>query len=317
MVWEKRQSRSEMAWALAARQHGVVTRRQLIDLGMSQRALEHRLMIGRLHRIDRGIYAVGRPALSQEGRWMAAVLACGRGAVLSNGSAAALWGIGPALSCIEVTIPIASPRRRAGVRIHRRPNLRPAHVTSHRGIPVTNPVRTLIDLARRLDQGPMERAINEADRLDLTSPEVLSAALDAYPSVLGVGRLKSIIGARTFRMTDSELERRFLPLVDAVRLPRPLTRQRVNGFRVDFFWPDLRLVVETDGLRYHRTPAQQARDRLRDQAHLTAGFTPLRFTHAQVRFEPGHVRETLAAVVSRLRVEARGGDRPLAPRRSP
>jgi len=129
--------------------------------------------------------------------------------------------------------------------------------------------------------------------------------------------LRALLDRRTFRLTDSELERRFLPLVDAVRLARPLTRQRVNGFRVDFFWPDLRLVVETDGLRYHRTPAQQARDRLRDQAHLAAGFTPLRFTHAQVRFEPAHVRETLAAVVSRLRMESREDDRQLAPRRSP
>jgi very-short-patch-repair endonuclease len=314
---ETHHSTNGSVWRLAASQHGVIARRQLLGLGLSDQSIKHRVTTGRLHRIERGIYAVGRPGLTHRGRWMAAVLGCGSGAALSHGSAAALWGIGPALSCVEVTIPIASPRRRAGVRIHRRPNLRPAHVTSHRGIPVTNPVRTLIDLARRLDQGRMERAINEADRLDLTSPEALSAALDAYPSVPGVGRLKSIIDARTFRMTDSELERRFLPLVDAVRLPRPLTRQCVNGFRVDFFWPDLRLVVETDGLRYHRTPAQQAHDRLRDQAHLAAGFTPLRFTHAQVRFEPAHVRETLAAVASRLRTESCEGDRPLAPRRSP
>ena len=100
-----------------------------------------------------------------------------------------------------------------------------------------------------------------------------------------------MLDRRTFRLTDSELERRFLPLARAAGLPVPLTRQRVNGFEVDFFWPDLGLVVETDGLRYHRTPAQQARDRLRDQAHTAAGLTPLRFTHAQVRFEPGHVRE--------------------------
>ncbi len=102
-------------------------------------------------------------------------------------------------------------------------------------------------------------------------------------------------------MTDSELERQFLPLARAAGLPLPLTQQPLNGFRVDFYWPDLGLVVETDGLRYHRTPSQQARDRLRDQAHAAVGLTPLRFTHAQVRFEPNHVRDTLAAVASRLK----------------
>jgi very-short-patch-repair endonuclease len=109
-----------------------------------------------------------------------------------------------------------------------------------------------------------------------------------------------MLGARTFRLTDSELERRFLRIVEKARLPRPLTQQNVAGFRVDFFWPDLGLVVETDGLTYHRTPSQQARDRLRDQAHLAAGLTPLRFTHAQVRYEPNRVAETLALLMSRL-----------------
>jgi very-short-patch-repair endonuclease len=96
-------------------------------------------------------------------------------------------------------------------------------------------------------------------------------------------------------------ERRFLRLVREVGLPVPLTQQHLNGFRVDFYWPDLSLVVETDGLRYHRTPAQQAKDRRRDQAHLVGGLTPLRFTHAQIRFEAGYVRFTLLAVVNRLR----------------
>lgn len=231
---------------------------------------------------------------------MAAVLACGSGAVLSHGSAAALWGIGPLLSSLEVTIPIASPRRRDGVRVHRRPNLLPAHVTVRKAIPVTNPVRTVIDLAVRLGPTRLERTINEADRLGLFDPEELAAALDAFPGVRGVGRLRSILGTRTFRLTDSELERRFLRIVEKARLPLPLTRQKVNGFRVDFFWPDLGLVVETDGLTYHRTPSQQVRDRLRDQTHLASGLTPLRFTHAQVRYESGFVRETLIALVSRL-----------------
>jgi very-short-patch-repair endonuclease len=110
---------------------------------------------------------------------------------------------------------------------------------------------------------------------------------------------RELLDRRTFRLTDSELERRLLPIVRRVGLPPPETGAEVNGFRVDFYWPDLGLVVETDGLRYHRTPAQQARDRLRDQMHLAAGTTPLRFTHAQVRFEPEHVEGTLTSVTHR------------------
>ena len=232
---------------------------------------------------------------------MAAVLGCGSRTVLSHGSAAALWGVGiEPTDWIEVSVSASSARRRPGVRVYRRPNLRSFDVTARDGIPVTGPVRTLIDLARRLDHAGLERAINEADRLELTDPETLLAALDAYPGQPGVGRLRDILGRHTFRLTESELERRFLPLAADAGLSPPLTGQRLNGFKVDFFWPHLALVVETDGLRYHRTPARQARDRLRDQAHTAAGMTPLRFTHAQVRFEAGHVRATLAAVVRRL-----------------
>lgn len=294
------QKLADAAWTLAAKQHGVVARRQLLELGLSAQSIQHRLARGRLHRIHRGVYAVGRPALDREGHWIAAVLACGRGAALSYESAAALWGVGPLPASVEVTIPVASPRRCDGIRVHRRPNLLTTHVVVHDAISVTKPVRTAIDLATRLGPARLERMINEADRLGQFSPEGLLAALDEYPGVRGVGPLRSMLGARIFRLTDSELERRFLRIVAGARLPHPLTQQHVAGFRVDFFWPDLGLVVETDGLTYHRTPSQQARDRVRDQAHLAAGLTPLRFTHAQVRYESNHVAATLASLVSRL-----------------
>jgi very-short-patch-repair endonuclease len=112
--------------------------------------------------------------------------------------------------------------------------------------------------------------------------------------------LRTVLDQRTFVLTDSELERLFLPIARGAGLPRPVTGRHLNGFEVDFFWPDLGLVVETDGLRYHRTPAQQSRDRRRDQAHAAAGLTPLRFTHAQVRYEPGYVREVLTSVARHL-----------------
>src|SRR4051794_26434919 len=103
-------------WVLAERQHGVVSRQQLLDAGLSRRGIQHRLKRGRIHSVESGVYAVGRPALTREGRWMAAVLACGPGAMLSHRSAAALWGIGEEGGAIEVTVRTVSPRRRRGVR---------------------------------------------------------------------------------------------------------------------------------------------------------------------------------------------------------
>lgn len=290
------------AWELAARQHGVVTRRQLLGLGLSARAVQHRIDKGRLHPVDRGVYAVGRPDLSRRGLWMAAVLGCGEGAALSYGSAAALWGVGQERrDLVEVSAMSCSVRHRPRLHVFRRSNLRAAEIVVRDGIPVTSVVRTLIDIAGRLDRTALERAVNEADRLGLIDPETLLDAVALHPGKRGVRPLRDLLGERAFRLTDSELERRFLHLVAEAGLPVPLTQQRLNGFRVDFFWPDLRLVVETDGLRYHRTASQQTKDHRRDQAHLTAGFTPLRFTHAQVRFQAGYVRLTLVAVVNRLR----------------
>lgn len=165
--------------------------------------------------------------------------------------------------------------------------------------------RTLLDLAATVGRRTLEAAINEADKLDLTDPESLRAALHTYAGRPGVAVLREVLDRQTFALTDSELERRFLPIARRAGLSLPRTGQRLNGFKVDFYWPDLGLVVETDGLRYHRTPAQQARDRLRDQSHSAAGLTPLRFTHAQVRHEPRYVQSTLAAVAKRLRAAPR------------
>jgi very-short-patch-repair endonuclease len=234
---------------------------------------------------------------------MAAVLACGDGAVLSHSSAAALWRIGPEQrGLVELSLPGRSHRKVPGLRIHRRPSLRSRDVTAEYGIPVTTPVRTLVDMALRLDRTGIERMINEADKYDLAHPPQLREALDERAGEPGAARLRRLLDRRTFRLTKEELERRFLPLACEAGLPVPLTGQWVNGFEVDFHWPDLGLVVETDGLRYHRTPAEQARDRLRDQAHTAAGLTQLRFTHEQVRYEPDHVRRILAQTASRFAI---------------
>lgn len=257
---------------------------------------------GRLHPVWAGVYAIGRPQLTVYGRWMGAVLSCGPQATLSDQSAAALWELRrTGREHVHVTVPWPSTRRRPGIVVHRRKALDASDRTRHCGIPVTTPICTLIDIAPRLSRSELEAAVNEADKRHLTDPEGLRRALDWLPRRPGIAELRRTLDRRTFALTDSQLERRFLPIARKAGFPMPQTGRVVNGFKVDFYWPDLGLVVETDGLRYHRTPAQQTRDRLRDQKHVAAGLTPLRFTHAQVRFEPAYVQATLGAVARRLK----------------
>lgn len=288
-------------WRLAARQHGAISREQLLRGGLTRRAIEHRISTGRLYPLARGVYAVGRPDLPRHGLLMVAVLSCGPGAVVSHESAAALWGIRRARgSIIDVTVPPAARRRRPGVRLHRH-DLDPADRAARDRVPTTGIHRTLLDLAAGLRRDPVEAAVNEADKLGLTTPDRLRSDLERYEGHRGVALLREILDRGTFALTDSELERRFLRLARRAGLGLPQTGRRVNGFKVDFFWPELGLVVETDGLRYHRTAGAQARDRLRDQAHAAAGLTALRFTNAQVRYEPRQVEATLTAVAAQRR----------------
>jgi very-short-patch-repair endonuclease len=232
---------------------------------------------------------------------MGSVLACGPDALLSHQSAAELWGIRVQMNGrIEVSVPANSRRRPRGVHVHRRSGLTDLDRGVHSRIPVTSPARTLADLSGRLSQAQLEAAVNEADKLGRIDLVRLRTALEKMRGQHGASALIHLLDRRTFRLTDSELERRFLRLVNDAGIPPPQTGVWLNGFRVDFLWPDLGLVVETDGLRYHRTPAQQARDRRRDQAHTAAGLTALRFTHAQIRYEAADVVGTLQRVAVRL-----------------
>jgi len=273
------------------------------------KAIEHRVSKGRLHRLRLGVYAVGHADVTRHGTWMAAVLACGPGALLSRASGSCLYGVpprgwwnrgAPEIETISISIPLGARRpRRPGIRIHR-VSLEPADIWSHERIPVTSPARTLIDLATELSGPLIERAVNEFDKLGLIDLESLRAELERRKGQRGVPALRELLDRDTFVLTESELERRFLRLAVSAGLPLPETGVRLNGFLVDFLWRELGLVVETDGLTYHRTPLQQARDRRRDQAHAAAGLTSLRFTHRQVVGEPAAVIRTLAAVATRL-----------------
>jgi very-short-patch-repair endonuclease len=295
------QAASRAAWALAKRQHWTVAWRQLIALGYTREAIAHRIADGRLYPVWRGVYAVGRRDLSPEGFFMAALLGCGDDAVLSHESAAWLWGILKVRGrVIEVTVPPGKNPRHRGIRVHRRALI---DSTRHKHIPVTTPTQTLLDIALRSDGTQLERAVNEAVNRDLVDLDELRAAVIGRP---GGRRLGSMIDRDTFALTDSELEQYFLPIARAAGLPRPQTQAYVNGFRVDFYWPELGLVIEADSLRFHRTPAQQRKDRERDHAHAIAGLTPLRFTHWQIARAPRYVKGVLTAVAATLAPTPRG-----------
>ena len=169
----------------------------------------------------------------------------------------------PPSSMIHVSVPARVRRCHAGIRVHRRRGLATAHLTRNDGIPVTDPILTLVDLAAYAAPGTTEAAIKRTDKLDLVDPETLRAALPDLAGIPGVSPLRRLLDRRTFRLTDSELERAFLRIVQRAGLEPPQTGVVLNGFKVDFFWPSLGLIVETDGLRYHRTAAQQAVDRRR------------------------------------------------------
>jgi hypothetical protein len=286
---------------MARRQHGVVTRKDLLELGFSSAAIEHRLATGRLRPVARGVYTVGWPLTDRKQGWMAAVLVCGDGAVLSHGSAAALWGIGPeGDGPVDVTLRRRRGVSRPGIKVRERLRLPERDVTERFGIPVTTPVRTMIDRATELIPNRLERMVNEADKHDLIDPEALREALDEYPGERGVKLLCTLLDRLTFCLSDTELEVLFRPIAARAGLPTPLTKEIVNNFEVDFYWPDLGLVVETDGWRYHRTPSAQTRDALRDQTHTASGLTTLRFSHYQVAYEPQHVHRILTKTAANL-----------------
>jgi hypothetical protein len=286
---------------MARRQHGVVTRRDLLRIGFSPMAIEHRLATGRLYPVARGVYTVGWPLTDRKQGWMAAVLVCGEGATLSHGSAAALWGVGPeGAGPVDVSIRRHCGVSRPGISARIRPRLSERDISEYHGIPVTTPVRTLIDQATELTPSRLERMVNEADKHDVIDPEALREALDDYAGERGVKPLRALLDRLTFRLSDTELEVFFRPIAAQAGLPMPLTKEMVNGFEVDFYWPDLGLVVEADGWRYHRTASAQTRDALRDQTHTAAGFTTLRFSHYQVKYEPRHVRDVLSRTAANL-----------------
>ena len=227
--------------------HGIVTAAQLRERHLTRHAIAHEQMRGGLHPLHRGVYAVGRPVVTRKGQWLAAVLACGDAAWLSGADAAALLEIRAdrRRPWVEVTIRGPNRRRRPGILVHRTTTLTDRDVTVVDSIPVTGVVRTLIDIAPRLTLRQLERAVNDADGLGLIDPDSLRRELERAPRTHGAALLRRLLDRRTFSRTRSGLERDFLKIALRAGLPKPLTLQVVNGYEVDFYWPQLGLVVET------------------------------------------------------------------------
>lgn len=234
--------------------------------------------MGRLHRIHRGVYAVGHPGISRYGRWMAAALACGEGAAVSHRSAAELWGLlRPIGGPVDISVPGDAGRaRRSGIRLRRRVALRSGVVTRRYGIPLTKPAQTIVDLRGYVSPRDLRRAIRQANVLGLP------------------------IGPETGRdRTRSDLERDFLRICLRYRLPAPDVNVRIGPHLVDFLWRSRHLVVETDGYRYHRGRQAFRDDRARDLDLRQRGFEVLRLSEEQIEDEPERVAEVLRATIAR------------------
>jgi very-short-patch-repair endonuclease len=292
--------------ALAARQHGVVARRQLAALGLGRGAIGRRLAHDRLLLVHRGVYAVGHAQLSLRGRWMAAVLAGPPGTVLSHRDAAALWGIRQVSDgAVEVTTPPGG-HHVPGVRRHRC-SIQPDEITRRDGIPVTEMTRTIIDLAVVLTCPKVERAINEAEVQGLRSGPPLSELLERYRGRRGIACIRLLVQeAAEPAPTRSELEHRFLALIREHHLPEPAVNAGVvtaDGWHeVDLVWRERRLIVELDGHAFHGTRLAFERDRARDRALQVAGWRVLRITWRQLLGQP-------AAIAADLRDLLAGGPR--------
>ena len=289
--------------ALARRQHGVVSLAQLLALGFTASAVRSRVARGRLHRIHRGVYAVGHDRLTRQGRWMAAVLAYGGQAVLSHRSAGGHWELRPDNRwAIDVSVPRPAVHSRRGIQAHITATLTGADVTIHDGIPCTTVARTLLDLSEVVDRRGLERAIDRAEMLRRFDLRAVEDVLARAGGRRGVGVLRSVLGSWSDHgLTETEIEERFFRACDAARLPRPLAnawlRLEDREIKADFLWPAERLVVETDGRATHSTHAAFEEDRRRDQSLVLAGYRVVRFTWRQVTDEPALVAATVRALL--------------------
>jgi very-short-patch-repair endonuclease len=284
---------------VAARQYGLITARQLARCGVNEGAIQYRVQQGTLHRVHRGIYAVGHPSLTSHGRWLAAVLASGPGAALSHRSAAALWRLLPADGGpVDVTGERVR-RGERGVRFHRARRLTAVERARVDGIAVTKVSRTLLDLAETCPTQLLDAAFDAALRRRLITIRGLRRVLARNPGRHGLRPLRALIDDRRRAPTRSELERRFLRLCRVHGIVAPEVNARVAGLEVDALWRHRRLVVELDSWEYHGARDSFERDRARSARLQLAGYEVLRVTYRWIDSAPAEVAAAVASLLAR------------------
>jgi very-short-patch-repair endonuclease len=301
-------SRAWAIHALARRQHGLITRPQLRQFGVGDKAVAAWVRDGRLRRLHRGVYVIGQAPLRKETHWLAAVLACGPGAVLSHRSAAALWEIrADSATRTDVTVPTRNGRRApTGIRVHRSGRLSSGETLVREGIPATTVARTLLDLAETLSDGQLKRTIDESEYRRLFDLNAIIAVVEDNPGRRGGARLRRLAGGPE-QLTESHLEDRMLDLIYRYELRVPLVAHWLEEeYRADFYWPEACLVVETDGGAAHRTRRAFVNDRTRDRRLLAAGIRTIRVTEDDFEDEAALVSDLELALGAR----ANGGGAP-------
>lgn len=295
--------RGQRIATVATAQRGMVAHWQLLEIGISSSSISRMLAAGSLHRVHRGVYAVGHVAEATLAPETAALLACGEGAALSHRTAAALWGMLPPINPdapVDVTLLQGRWGRRPGIRFHRTRQLDPPDVRTLDRLPVTSPARTLIDIATGLSDRELERALDEGFVRRIVRTGEIEQTIARNRTRPGARRLQTLLGRRgSTTITRSEAEERFLALIRAAEVARPRINVRLDGYEVDFLWRERRLVVEVDGYTYHSSRSAFERDRRKDAVLRAAGFDVIRVTWRQMEDEPLAVIARLAQALAR------------------
>jgi very-short-patch-repair endonuclease len=291
--------RDRVVGTIADSQHGVVTRGQLLAAGQTARVIDRAVEAGRLRPVFRGVYAVGHVALRREGWWKAALLACGDRATLSHHSAATIWRLrtDPILP-IDVTASTSGGRKHARITTHRLA-LHPLDALVIDDLRVTTPSRTIVDLAVTLSGRALRDVVERAQDLRRFDSEDLKVTLIRAGRRRGARRLEDLLALMSpdEDRARSHLERLFLKLARDARVPRPVPNEEIGGRKRDFVWSEHRLVVETDGYRYHSSRAARRRDNRRDRRLTALGWRPVRFTYEEIAFEPAEVAKELTGLL--------------------
>jgi Transcriptional regulator, AbiEi antitoxin/Protein of unknown function (DUF559) len=285
--------------AVAAKQSGDITRRQLLDLGLDDDAIGYRLRIGRLLRVYPGAYAVGRPPVTPQERAGAAVLAGGPGAALSHGSAMTLWGLWRHWDTpFEITV--VRNRRPKGIRVHRSSTLHWRQVTTHMGIRVTTPARTVLDISPRLKDKALKRTVNNALNSQWLTEAQLADTLARHPTRPGTKRIAKLIGLDG-TPTRSGWEDDFPAFCADHGLPAPLMGLPFHGYILDAVFVAERVIVELDSWQFHKGKIAFEADRERDAETLAHGYVTVRVTEERLDERPQQEAERLHAILATRR----------------